>query len=148
MKTIFVPENWNGSMLLHCFPIIRPAAENLVVNEEYQIIYKDKFAGYGKLVSASNVKWQYINENIAQMFIGNNSAYFKKVLINFFKLQTTHPIHPDFPVVFGFVKWIERHMPVHQELFLRLYDKAKEIPTKTLEQDTPLSLFIDQEQPA
>lgn len=148
MKTIFVPENWNGSLLLHCFPVIRPAAEKLVINEEYQIVYKEKFAGYGKLVSGSIVQWQNIGENVSHLFIGKNSPYLKKVLISVFKLQTTNSIHPEFPVFFGFVQWIERHMPIHNELFLRMYDKAKEIPTKTYEAEPNLLSFIDQEQNA
>lgn len=148
MKTIFVPENWNGSLLLNCFPIIRPAAENLVVNEEYQIIYKEKFAGYGKLVCGSKVQWQNINENMSQLFIANNSAYFKKVLISVFRIQTNNPLHPEFPVFFGFVKWIERHMPLQNELFLQHYNKAKENSTKTYQDEAPLALFIDQEQSA
>lgn len=145
MKTIFVSENWNGSLLLDCFPIIRPACEGLVVNEEYQIMYKDKFAGYCKLVSGATIKWQNINENISHLFIGKNSPYFKKVLVSVFKLQTATSIHPEFPVFFGFGQWIERHMPVQNEMFQRFYDKAKQIPTKTYEEEPALFSFIDQE---
>jgi hypothetical protein len=146
MRTIFVTENWNGSLLLDCFPVIRPACEGYIVNEEYQIMYKDKFAGYCKLVSGKAIKWQDINENISHLFIGKNSPYFKKVLHNVFKLNSSVPVNPEFPVFFGFGQWIERHMPVQNEMFQRFYEKSKEKQTKTYEDEPALKSFIDNQE--
>lgn len=145
MRTIYIQDNWNGAALLDSFPLMKPASDGLQINEEIQVHVKGKYAGYAKITSGSIIKWQHISENIAQIVIGNNSAYLKKVLTNVFQFPNSMAPHPDYPVFFGTAKWIERHMETQNMLFQSFYEKAKTKTTKVYEDtliDQPL-LFQD-----
>ncbi|MCK9404491.1 MAG: hypothetical protein M0Q26_13955 [Chitinophagaceae bacterium] len=130
MKTVFVPDNWNGSILMDCFPIIRPANEDISIGLEVEILVKDKFAGYAKIVDGKNLPWQAITEGMSYLIISHNSLYLKKTLAQVFGFSEANKPHPDFPIFFGFAQWKERHMPQHVIMFNKWYKKVGEKTTK------------------
>lgn len=130
MHTIFVPDNWNGAILMDCFPIIRPANEGISVGWEVEIRVKKDFAGYAKVIDGKNIQWQNITEGMSYLLIGNNSIYLKTVLANVFGFSVNNRPAPNFPVFFGFCQWTERHMPTHTAMFNKWYGKASEKHTK------------------
>ena len=144
MYYIINQENWNGALLLECFPVIRPASDGLSVGLEIQVFNKKDLVGYAKVVSGIQIKWSSLNDNICYMYMGHPVPYVKKVLSNVFGFSATNPCLPDFPLFFGFAHWLEHHMPVKSLLFQKQYDKAKLKQTKLWDdQSYQESLFID-----
>lgn len=144
MFYIINQENWNSTLLLDCFPIIRPLSDGLSVGQEIQVFSKKDLVGYAKIVSGIQIKFGNLNDNICYMYMGKPAPYVKKVLSNVFGFTATNPVIPDFPLFFGFAEWLEHHMPIKSLLFQKQFDKAKLKQTKLWDdQSYQNSLFVD-----
>ena len=137
-------ENWNGALLLDCFPIIRPASDSITVGEELQVMNKKDLVGYAKVVSGLQIKWSQLSDNVCYLYMGHPTPYVKKVLASIIGFYPTNPVINDFPLFFGTAQWLERHMPVQAVMYQRQFDKAKAKATKIWDdQSYQDSLFVD-----
>lgn len=119
-------QNWNGKLLCDNFSTIRLECQKFQMGDIHQIQLNKQFLGYAKIVAIRTVKFAEINDNMAYIDSGGNEQYIRNVFYKMYGKIDAHR-HLAMPVF----QWTQRHLPAHQEMFLKYWEKAKEKHTTT-----------------
>ena len=142
MTHVISLDNWNGKLMMDCFPIIRPSSDNLIIGSQIQINIKSALVGYATVVSGIEMRWKQISDNVSYLYMGMPAPYVKKFLASQFGFTLNNPVTSESPIFFGFAKWTERHMPTQGEMFQQFFDLAKQTHTTIDEEDFIQSSFF------
>jgi hypothetical protein len=120
MNTTNFTQNWNGKLLNDCFSDIRLSC-NYQRGEIHEIFLNKTFLGYAKIIALRTIKLMEITDTTAYTICGYNDTYLREV----FRKMYGHIDGPRDMFMPTF-QWTQRHLPAHQELFAKHWEKAKE----------------------
>lgn len=120
MNTTNFTQNWNGKLLCDCFSTIRlhPGFQR---GDIHEIFLNKTFLGYAKIVALRTVKFMEITDTLAYSDAGHNDTYMREV----FRKMYGH-IDAQRDMFMPTFQWTERHLPAHQEEFMKWWEKSKE----------------------
>jgi hypothetical protein len=117
-------ENWNGTLLADCFPILRPANEGWKDGETCAVFYKGKYAGTAVVRTERVILWKDISDHASFLLVSKPAYQLKSVLRTFYGFGKIDPL-PTFPVFYGIAQWTERDLGTTAMMFEEEWKKCK-----------------------